>query len=446
MTSAPRALVVDDDPGFLSGLAELVRREGFEVATAGTLEEALASIAADPPDILLVDLYLRDGSGLSLLEAFPPEAMPEVLLITGKASVQTAVDSLRLGVADYLTKPVDFTRVKIALANVRRAIGMRGEISSLRGELRKLGRFGPMIGVSSSMQKVYDLITRVAPTDACVLISGETGTGKELVAQTIHNLSARRKNVFLPVNCGSLSANLVESELFGHERGSFTGADKQHKGYFERAQGGTLFLDEITEAVDVQVRLLRALETGTIMRVGGAASIKVDVRVLAATSRRVEDAVATGKLREDLFYRLNVFPIHLPPLRERGDDIELLAETVLADLNRGAGTSKRLSRECLDRLRRHDWPGNVRELRNVIHRAHILAEKDVDVDSLPPEVKTQATVAGPSTSAGTSITEIERRHILMTLEHCAGDKKKASDLLKISLKTLYSRLREYKSA
>jgi len=257
-TSTPRALLVDDDEGFVAGLAELVKREGFVVATAGTLKQAREEIAARPPDILLIDLNLPDGSGLSLLEGLEPLSAPEVLLITGSASVETAVDALRRGVADYLTKPVDFARVKMALGNVTRALEMRGEISSLRGELRKLGRFGPLIGASAPMQKIYDLIGRVAGTDASILISGETGTGKELVAETIHNLSRRSKEAFLPVNCGALSSNLIESELFGHERGSFTGADRMHKGYFERANGGTLFLDEITETVDIQVRLLRA--------------------------------------------------------------------------------------------------------------------------------------------------------------------------------------------
>jgi len=444
MTQTPRALLVDDDPGFLSGLAELVKREGFDVATASTLAGARASIAADPPDILLVDLRLPDGSGLSLLEAFDAAAAPEVVLITANASMETAVDSLRLGVADYLTKPVDFARVRIALANVSRALSMRGEIGSLRGELRKLGRFGPMIGASPAMQKVYDLISRVAATDACVLISGETGTGKELVAETIHRLSRRGKQPFLPVNCGALSAHLIESELFGHERGSFTGAERLHKGYFERASGGTLFLDEITEAIEIQVRLLRALETSTITRVGGVESIKVDVRIVAATSRRVDEAVAAGKLREDLYYRLNVFPIQLPPLRERGDDIELLADKVLADLNREAGSAKHFTRACLDRLHRHSWPGNVRELQNVIRRAFILAEGDVGVDSLPLDVNEQLSAASLVTRVGTPIAEMERRLILATLEHCDGDKKKAADVLKISLKTLYNRLNEYK--
>jgi two-component system, NtrC family, response regulator AtoC len=440
----PRALIVDDDPGFLAGLSELVKREGFAVRSAASLELARAELATNPPDILLVDLHLQDGSGLSLLDAFEPGSAPEVVLITGSASVETAVDSLRLGVADYLTKPVDFARVKMALGNVTRALEMRGQIGTLRSELRKLGRFGAMVGASPPMQEVYDLIGRVAGTDASILVSGETGTGKELVAETIHRLSRRSKAAFLPVNCGALSTHLIESELFGHERGSFTGADRLHKGYFERAHGGTLFLDEITETVEIQIRLLRALETGAITRVGGNDRIKVDVRIVAATSRDVEDAVVSGKLREDLYYRLNVFPIHLPPLRERGDDVELLAEKFLAELNHDAGTAKHFTRACLERLHRHNWPGNVRELQNVVRRAFILAQDDVGVDSLPLGVKEGVAAASLMTRVGTSIAEAERRLILATVEHCDDDKKKAAELLQISLKTLYNRLNEYK--
>jgi DNA-binding NtrC family response regulator len=388
---------------------------------------------------------LPDGIGLDLLEGFEPMSAPEVVLITGAATVETAVDALRRGVADYLTKPVDFARVKMALGNVTRALELKGQINSLRGELRKLGRFGPLIGSSPPMQKVYDLITRVAATDASILVSGETGTGKELVAEAIHNLSRRSKKPFLPVNCGALSAHLIESELFGHERGSFTGADRMHKGYFERAHGGTLFLDEITETVEIQVRLLRVLETSTITRVGGTEPIKVDVRIVAATSRRVEEAVAAGKLRDDLYYRLNVFPIELPPLRDRGEDVELLAEKFLSDLNLAEGTTKHFTRACLERLHRHSWPGNVRELQNVIRRAFILAEADVGVDSLPLAVTEDVAATSLVTRVGTPIAEMERRLILATLEHCDGDKKKAADVLKISLKTLYNRVNEYKT-
>jgi two-component system, NtrC family, response regulator HydG len=440
----PRALIVDDDPGFLAGLSELVKREGFAVQSVSSLEQARAELAANPPDILLVDLHLPGGSGLSLLDGLEPASAPEVVLITGAASVETAVDALRRGVADYLTKPVDFARVKMALGTVTRALEMRGQIGTLRGELRKLGRFGALVGASPPMQKVYDLISRVAGTDASILISGETGTGKELVAETLHGLSRRSKEVFLPVNCGALSAQLIESELFGHERGSFTGADRTHKGYFERADGGTLFLDEITEAPDIQIRLLRALETSKITRVGGTEAVKVDVRVVAATSRRVDEAIAAGKLREDLYYRLNVFPILLPPLRERGDDVELLAEKFLSELNQADGTAKHFTRACLERLRRHSWPGNVRELQNVVRRAFILAEADVGVDSLPLGVTEELAPASLVTRLGTSIAEAERRLILATLEHCDGNKRKAADVLKVSLKTLYSRLNEYK--
>ena len=443
--TSPRALIVDDDPGFLLGLAELVRREGFAVASAGSLKQAREEIAANAPDILLVDIGLPDGSGLDLLAGLEPETSPEVVLITGDASVETAVDALRRGAIDYLTKPVDFARIKMALANVTRTLRMKGEIGTLRSELRKLGRFGPLIGTSPAMQRVYDLIGRVARTDASVLITGETGTGKEVVALTIHSLSHRSKEAFLPVNCGAISAHLIESELFGHERGSFTGADRSHKGYFERAHRGTLFLDEITEMpLELQVRLLRVLETGTVTRVGGNEPITVDVRILAATSLRVEDAVSARKLREDLFYRLNVFPIALSPLCERGEDVELLAEQCLSELNAASGTAKHFTRACLERLRRHSWPGNVRELKNVIQRAFILAEGEVGVDSLPLGVTEMVPASSVVMRVGTPIAEMERRLILATLDQCDGDKKKAAAVLKISLKTLYSRLNEYK--
>ncbi len=443
--TSPRALIVDDDPGFLLGLAELVRREGFVVASAGSLKQARQEIASSPPDILLVDLRLPDGSGLDLLDGLEPTTAPEVVLITGNASLETAVDALRRGAIDYVTKPVDFARIKMALANVTRTLEMKGEIGNLRGELRKLGRFGPLIGTSPPMQAVYDLVGRVARTDASVLITGETGTGKEVVARTIHSLSRRSKEAFLPVNCGAISANLIESELFGHERGSFTGADRSHKGYFERAHRGTLFLDEITEMpLELQVRLLRVLETAAVTRVGGNESFAIDVRILAATSLRVEEAVAASKLREDLFYRLSVFPITLPPLRERGEDVELLAEQYLSDLNAASGTAKHFTRACLERLRRHSWPGNVRELKNVIERAFILAEEDVGVDSLPLGVTDAVPPSSVMMRVGVPIAEAERRFILATLEQCEGDKKKAAKVLKISLKTLYNRLNEYK--
>jgi DNA-binding NtrC family response regulator len=442
------AIIVDDDPGFGAGLAELVGREGFTTATATSLSEARLELARIRPDVLLLDLQLPDGSGLDLLRELEEGTSPEVIFITGHASLETAVEALRQGGADYLTKPVDFARVKMVLANVARTRELKKEIGTLRGELRRLGRFGSLIGGSASMQKVYDLIAKVAPTEATVLLLGETGTGKELAAQTIHGLSRRAREAFIPVNCGAVPATLIESELFGHERGSFTGAERIHKGYFERAHRGTLFLDEITEMpADLQVKLLRVLETRTVRRVGGTEEIKADVRIIAASNREPTEAVADGKLREDLLYRLNVFPIQLPPLRERKDDIELLAEHFLAALNGEGGeqgSPKGFSRAALERLRSHGWPGNVRELKNVLERAFILADEEISLDCLPLGVTEETAGSSLVMKVGTSIAEAERRLILATVEHCEGDKKKASRILQVSVKTLYNRLNVYK--
>ena len=436
------ALIVDDDLGFRLGLAQAVEREGFTTATASSLREARAELAAQPPDVVLVDLKLPDGSGLDLVQDL--DQRPETILVTGQASLSTAVDALRLGVTDYLTKPVDFARVKMVLANVTRTRDLKQQIGSLRGELRKLGRFGPLIGASAAMQRVYDLVAKVAPTDASVLLIGDTGTGKEIVANALHQASRRAAGPFLPLNCGAVSPNLIESELFGHERGSFTGADHSHKGYFERGSQGTLFLDEITETpLELQVKLLRVLETSSVLRVGGSEAIKVDVRVIAATNRNPEQAVTEGKLREDLLYRLNVFPIQLPPLAERGDDVTLLAEHFLSLLNAQEGTSKRFSEGALERLRAHSWPGNVRELRNVVQRAFILGEPEIGLEALPLESNRPANGLRLEVAVGASVAEAERRLILATLEHFGGDKKRAAEVLKISLKTLYNRINVY---
>ncbi len=445
----PVALVVDDDPNSLSALAELVENEGFATVTAGTLADARARLASTPPDVVLVDLMLPDGGGLDILPDLDPTHRVEVILITGNATVDSAVAALRIGVLDYLTKPVDVRRLKTVLGNVSRTLALKEEIGTLREELRQLGRFGRLIGNSTAMQRVYDLVVKVAPTDATVLLVGHSGTGKEVVAATIHELGRRRKQPFHPLNCGAVPPNLMESELFGHERGSFTGAQQLHRGYFERASGGTLFLDEITEMpMDLQVKLLRVLETGTIMRVGGDSMIDVDVRVIAASNRSPETAVKEGKFREDLLYRLNVFPITLPPLRERNGDIDLLADHFLALMNRDEGTGKRFSAAARRRMAAYAWPGNVRELKNLIQRAYILSDDTIEMDALPTSV-----VAAPAASAepgtpdgirvGMSLSDIERFFILATLEQYGGDKRKAAEVLGISLKTMYNRLNNY---
>jgi two-component system response regulator AtoC len=441
----PSALLVDDDAGFVLGLAEAVKREGFDVRTAANLQEARAALREEEPDALLVDMQLPDGSGLELLQEPEGRLPPGVIFISGNSSIELAVEALQLGATDFLTKPVDFARVKVALANLSRTRELARQVGALRGELRRLGRFGNIIGASRRMQEVYDLIAKVAHTDASVFVLGETGTGKELVAQTLHDMSRRQKQPFVPINCGAVSPTLIESELFGHEKGSFTGAERSHRGHFERAHEGTLFLDEITEMpVDLQVKLLRVLESGKVLRVGASEPVQVDVRVIAASNRPAEQAVTEGKLREDLLYRLNVFPLQLPPLREREDDVVLLAEAFLEDLNRESeGPPKSITKAALDRLRAHSWPGNVRELRNVVQRAFILAPNDIGVDALPLGIVEERLGTSLSIRVGTPIEEAERRLILATLEHCAGDKKKTADLLKISLKTLYNRLNVY---
>jgi len=443
-TSRPRALIVDDDPEIAKVLTELVEREGFAVTCASTLAQAREEIATTVPDIVLVDIHLPDGSGLELLEGLGPSA-PEVVLITGQASVDTAVDALRRGAADYLTKPVDFPRLKMVLGNVARTLEMKQEIGALRTELRRMGRFGALIGASPPMQKVYDLIGRVARTEAGILLTGETGTGKEVVAQTIHALSRRSKKPFVPVDCGAISPTVIESELFGHERGSFTGAERQHKGYFERAHTGTLFLDEITEMpVELQVKLLRVLETSDVLRVGADKPINIDVRIIAATNRVPAEAVSAGKLREDLLYRLNIFPIPLPPLRERGDDVARLAEHFLGELNAAEGTSKQLTPAARERLIRHNWPGNLRELKNVIHHAFIVADGDLGLEDLG-DTAGNRTSQSLTMAVGTPLADAERRLILAALDQFDGDKKKVASALRISVATLYTRLSEYKA-
>jgi two-component system response regulator AtoC len=441
----PHVLIVDDDINTREALVEIAAAEGFTTAVAGTIHDAQAQITSQRPDVVLVDLKLPDGNGMDLFNDIEARSSTEIILITGHASVETAVDALRLGAADYLTKPINFRRLKALLSRVPRTVDLKAEIGVLRSELRRLGHFGQMLGAAPVMQKLYNHIGRVAPTEATVLLLGESGTGKELAAQTIHDLSLRQKHPFLPVNCGAISPQLIESEIFGHEKGSFTGADRQHKGYFERANGGTLFLDEITEMpVELQVKLLRVLESGAFMRIGSNQELETDVRVIAASNRDPEDAIVEGKLRLDLYHRLNVFPLVIPPLRERGSDVELLAQHFLDGLNAAHGTNKVFSPDGLASLSTYHWPGNVRELRNYIQRAFILSDHMIDAAALAPAITAQSpvglTLAIP---VGTSLAEVDRKLIFATLELCGGVKKRAADILGISLKTLYNRLEEY---
>ena len=449
------ALIVEDDASTRQSLAGLIASEGFTTAQAGGIAEARVQLVRQRPDVMLVDLCLPDGEGMSLLDDLEDRASTEVVLITGHASVDTAVQALRLGASDYLVKPVDVPRLRSILQRVPGNGELRAELGGMREQLQRSGRFGRLTGNSPMMRLLYEKIARVAATEATVLVQGESGTGKEVVARTIHDLSPRRRKPFLAINCGAISPNLIENEMFGHERGSYTGADRQHKGYFEQADGGTLFLDEISEMpMELQVRLLRVLETGTFMRIGMTRALETDVRIIAATNRDPREAVRAGRLREDLYHRLNVFPLEIPALRSRGgEDIELLSQGFLEEMNQACGTRKRFAPGALDLLKQHPWPGNVRELRNYLHRVFIMAGEDglqgpaPETEIMPTQTMTnQATSSNtPSITVplGTPLSVAARELILSTLHHCGGERKRTAEMLGICTKTLYNRLREY---
>lgn len=372
----PHVLLLDGDVMAREILAETARDCGFSVAEADCIRDAMVQLDMQKPDLVLADPYVHDGDGIDVCRDAAALGA-EVVVITRKGCTETAVKALRLGARDYLTKPVSTDYLKNILKMVAAAHGC--------DTTDDCSRFGDMVGESPAMLAVYKQIMRVAPSNATVLLVGESGTGKELAARAVHQFSKRRDMPFIAVNCGAIAANLIESEMFGHERGSFTGADRQHKGYFERADGGTLFLDEITEmSFDLQVKLLRVLETGRFMRVGTHKETACDVRIVASTNRNLEQAIKEGRLREDLYYRLAVFPIELPPLRRRDDDILLLARHFLSCLNVEYGTSRSFSNNALKLMRLYKWPGNVRELRNYIRRAYIMAEgNEIDAATAP---------------------------------------------------------------
>ena len=452
----PHALIVDDEPDTSETLAMLVATQGFTVATAASLRDARRQMALQEPDILLLDLMLPDGSGMELFREAKALTNTEVVLMTGHASLETSIEALRLGAADYLVKPTHMTQLQGVLSRVTRPSALMAEAAEMHAVLEREGHFGQLWGRAAPMREVYEQVTRVAGTAATVLVTGESGTGKEVVARTIHDLSRRRGRPFLAVNCGAISPHLIESEIFGHEKGSFTGADRQHHGFFERAAGGTLFLDEITEMpLDLQVKLLRVLESGTFMRVGASQLQETDVRILAATNRSLEEATLSGKLRDDLLYRLNVFPIHLPALRDRREDIPAIAEHFLDQISKREGQAKRFSAQALERLAAYRWGGNVRELRNIVYRAYVMATGPTIVNECLPRVTTEPGAPKPTASrtapllpvitvsVGTTLAEAERLITLATLEHLGRHKEKTAATLGISLKTLYNRLKEY---
>jgi DNA-binding NtrC family response regulator len=443
-----KVLVVDDEPAEREGLARLVGQWGYEVETASSGEEALNLVETQHPAVVVTDLVLPEMDGLTLLQKLKETGRPPVVLfVTGHGSVPTAVEAVRQGALDYLEKPVDATRLQLAIEKSIEQESLSREVNFLRHQLRQKGAFGQMVGQSRGMHEVYRWIDLAASSTAPVLIYGESGTGKELVARTIHDRSNRRSRPFVAINCAAIPETLIESELFGHERGAFTGATERRLGCFELADTGTLFLDEIAEMDNsTQAKLLRVLQEGTFRRVGGKSEIQVDVRVIAATNRVPTEAMAQGQLREDLFYRLNVFAIKLPPLRERKEDIPVLAKSFVDEFNRQDNRQVRgLTPEAEKALDRYAWPGNVRELRNVIQRAVVLGSTGlIGNEHLPENVLRAMEPARPAPRGSvTPIREMERDAILRALEETNQDKRRAAALLGISLKTLYNKLAKY---
>jgi DNA-binding NtrC family response regulator len=445
--AAERILIVEDDSAARVGLEQLVRSWGFVAESAADGNEALEKVTTFRPAIVITDLVMPGMDGLELLRALQQQgADVTTLLLTAQGTVETAVEAMKEGAYDYLTKPVDIPRFKVLLDRVVERLETLREVKALRRQLREHGTFGSLIGNSPEMRKIYQNIEQAAPTSASVLITGDSGTGKELVAQTIHQLSPRASFPFVAINCAAIPETLLESEIFGHEKGAFTGAADRRQGCFELADRGTLFLDEIGEMTpQTQVKLLRVLQERSFRRLGGRTEQSVDVRVIAATNVDPLEAVQAGKLREDLFYRLNVFAFRLPSLRERKEDLPLLVQAFISEFNaRNQKSVAGVDHQAMRMLEQYPWPGNVRELRNVIERATILsAGPFIEPRHLPPVLSGEpAKQQQPQVALGPGVTveEAERRLILMTLEHTRDNKTRAAEILGISLKTLHNKL------
>jgi DNA-binding NtrC family response regulator len=442
-----RVLIVEDEPAARVGLEQLVKSWGFLAESAADGEEALEKITTFRPAIVITDLVMPRLDGLGLLRALQQQgADVTTLILTAQGTVETAVEAMKEGAYDYVTKPVDVQRLKVLLDKVVQRLETVREVKSLRRQLRESGTFGTMIGASPEMRKIYQVMEQAAPTGAAVLITGESGTGKELVAQTIHQLSPRASFPFVAINCAAIPETLLESEIFGHEKGAFTGAADRRQGCFELADRGTLFLDEIGEMTPTtQVKLLRVLQEQKFRRVGGRTEQSVDVRVIAATNIDPLEAVQKGKLREDLYYRLNVFAMRLPPLRERKEDLPLLIQSFINEFNgRNQRSIAGIDQQAMRMLEQYAWPGNVRELRNVIERATIIAQGPlIEPKHLPPILVEEPPAAQQPQVAlapGITVEEAERRLIMMTLEHTRDNKTRAAEILGISLKTLHNKL------
>jgi DNA-binding NtrC family response regulator len=449
---ALKILIVDDEEPARQGLAALLARWGYDVDEAADGQEALAKAAAGLPAVVISDLVMPKMDGLELLRALKTDVpFASVILLTGQGSIDTAVTAMREGAYDYLTKPVDVARLRLLIPKAAERGEALREVALLRRKLSQVWGMGRLVGTSAGMQEIYRLIEVAAPTPAPVLISGESGTGKELVARTLHDLSPRAKGPFVAVNCAAIPETLLESEIFGHEKGAFTGALERRPGCFELAHEGTIFLDEIAEMnPGTQAKFLRILQDGTVRRLGGRTEIKVDVRVLAATNKDPVKAIQEGTFREDLYYRLNVVSLTMPPLRERRDDIPALVQAFIEEFNvRYDKRIRSLDESVLSGLIARPWPGNVRELRNTIERAVIVCEGDTILPKhIPPSpsLRSAESADGPDAvtfRVGTSLEDAEKALILKTLVANGNNKTRAADVLGISLKTLHNKLKAY---
>ena len=446
-TETQTILVVEDEELMRSILRQLLEAAKYRVVTADSGESAIAAFSNNEIAVTLTDIKMPGGDGLSLLDqikSIDDEAV--VIVMTAFSSTDTAVASLRKGAYDYVTKP--FVNEDL-LQTVKNAITQRQlfrENRLLRRELRRQFNFSEIVGTSEQLRRVFDIVNKVADTSSSVLIQGESGTGKELIARSIHFNSSRSEQPFLAINCGALPESLLESELFGHTKGAFTGATSAKKGHFRSASGGTLFLDEVGEMpLPLQVKLLRALQEHEVMPVGSSISESFDTRILAASNRDLAAEVEAGRFREDLFYRLNVIEITVPPLRARREDIPLLVKHFVArSASRQNASEKAIAVDAMHALTNYDWPGNVRELENAVERAYILSSEEIDLDSLPPKVR-QA-FAERSAGVGNlpaTLEEMERRYVLETLGSVCDDKARAAEILGIDLSTLYRKLKRY---
>jgi len=443
-----RILLVDDDDTFRQVMSSELERRGFAVERAASGGEALERFSATSPDVTLLDLRLPDLDGIEVLERLRTQsADASVIVLTGHGTIDTAIQAIRRGAYDYLEKPCPVDKLEVAIEKAAERARLVRRQQVLEDGYGAVDPAPHLIGTTRAFRDLLDKVTRIARAEATTLILGETGVGKEVVATLVHARSPRRDGPFIAVNCAALHEELLQSDLFGHERGAFTGAMRRKHGLFEVATGGTIFLDEIGDAsLEIQAKLLRVLETGRFRRLGGNDEIQVDVRVVAASNRNMLEAIERKRFREDLFYRLATLTIEIPPLRERREDVRALVEHFAERFNRRLGSARRFSEESLSVLDRYPWPGNVRELIHVVQQAVILSERDeIGVADLPPAVRGAGTPPPSSSDPGIdSLEQLQRRHVLAVLERVDGNRARAAALLQVSERNLYRLLRKYK--